>query len=120
MKRNLISYVMLLGGMFLACRALIAVSVTGEEQAEARRWAAAKFEGVTQSMDGCGPYLFVDFFPVPKPLIDAYLPIRPRSYGTINPFECYATANFRVWDFGRARDCNSNGWGGIRQVSGTH
>jgi len=27
--------------------------------------------------------------------------------GTINPFDCYATANFRVRDFGRARDCNS-------------
>jgi hypothetical protein len=30
-------------------------------------------------------------------------------YGTINPFDCYATANFRVRDFGRAKDCNSNG-----------
>jgi len=30
-------------------------------------------------------------------------------YGTINPLECYATANFRVRDFGRARNCNSTG-----------
>jgi hypothetical protein len=30
-------------------------------------------------------------------------------YGTINPFEYYATINFRVRDFSMARVCNSAG-----------
>ena len=44
-KRRFVLSVLVSVGLLLASRALIAVSVSGEEQAEARRWAAAKFEG---------------------------------------------------------------------------